>query len=155
MKEAFVKDGQFHIKAVNKEAIEALGKIPNNGEPFTVKIIPKRNSKFHRKIFALLRFAHNNAELQAGSYKGKVVKIPFEVFRNDVTILAGYKDIACTLGGDVKWVAHSLEYGKCSQKKAEAMYSTFLDVVGTQIFSDGRYTKKQLDEISERFAGFC
>lgn len=145
-------DGSF--KPATLEDLEACKSL-KIGKEFGCTLTQLRNGKFHRKLFSLLKFAYDNSERVTSDFDGEKVEQSFTRFRQDLVILAGYYDVDVAINGDVRATAQSLQYGKCTQELAEAIYSDVLDVICQKVFSDGRYTRESLLEISEELTRYA
>jgi hypothetical protein len=101
------------------------------GEMVVIKTILKRNSKFHRKFFALLNVGYEawDPGRKHKTYKGVPVAKNFEQFREDVTILAGYFEQTFGISGEMKLKARSISFAKMEQPEFEALYSAVADVL--------------------------
>ena len=88
-----------------------------------VKASKARNAKFHRKAFLLLNTGFQNQE----KYE------TFQVYRNVMTILAGYFDWVPTKDGDRIPMAHSLSYENMSAEKFEKWYDDMIKVVASDL----------------------
>ena len=145
-------DGSF--KPATLEDVEA-SKSLKIGKEFGCTLTQLRNGKFHRKLFSLLVFAYDNSERVTAEYQGKEVEQSFTRFRQDLVALAGYYHTDVTTNGDVRVTAQSLQYGKCSQELAEAIYSDVLDVISQKVFTDGSYSRDELEAVSDELMRFA
>lgn len=137
----------------DEEALEYLCNV-KMGALLHATVKQPRNAKFHRKLFALIKWAFDNTDHPEIEYKGKTVSLSFDRFRSDLTIMSGHYDTVANIRGDVRAEAHSLSFAKCSQDKAEQIYNDMLNTISKKLFG-GRYTAKQLDELTEQFLEFC
>lgn len=147
------KSPQGALYGANQEALDHLSKI-KSGVDVVAFVRTPRNAKFHRKLFALIKWAFDNTEHPDIEYKGRTVSMSFDRFRSDLTIMSGHYDMVANIRGDVRAEAHSLSFAKCSQDKAERIYNDMLNTISKKLF-DGRYSTKQLDELTEQFLEFC
>ena len=135
------------------EALEYLRKI-KMGALLHATVKQPRNAAFHRKIFSLLNWAFHNVELPEVEYKGIPVKMPFERFRKDLIIMAGFREMVVNIRGELRWEAHSIAYDKCSQQKAEEIYSGLLDVIADKLFQ-GNFTHEELERLTEEWRSYA
>lgn len=113
-----------------------------------------RNYKFHKKIFALVKFAYENTELPVVQHNGKDVTPSFDSFRHDLIVMSGFYEATVNIKTHtLKLVADSLEYRKCSEDKAEKIFSAMLDVISKSLFQ-GEYTHEELEDLSQKYLGF-
>lgn len=125
------------------------------GEMFWVKTIQKRNSKFHRKFFALLTVGYEawDPGRKHKTYKGEPVAKNFEQFREDVTILAGYYEQTFGIAGEMKLKARSISFAKMDQAEFEELYSAVADVLLGRVL-ESYSNRAELDEVVDRVMRF-
>lgn len=88
------------------------------GDPLKCKITLDRNYEFHKKYFALMRFAFENQE----RYQDK------EQMRFVYTLKAGYSTPIQTDKG-VVFMPKSVAFDKMEEDEFEQLYSAMIDVV--------------------------
>lgn len=140
------------LRACDQEALSYLKRV-KLGSDIIVKVNNPRNAKYHRKIFALLKFAFENKEFDPVFHRGSPIQVSFEMFRSNMIIWAGFHDVVANIRGEVRYQAHSISYGECDQEKAEQIYSGLLTVIGEKLFQ-GNYTRERLEVISEGYFSF-
>lgn len=103
-----------------------------------------RNYKFHRKFFALCKFAYDNWEPDETAAKKS-----FERFRKDLMILAGYYTQTVSLiTSQIHLEAESIAFGNMSEAKFSQVYKAVKDVVWDQIFKfKNNYTQADYDRV--------
>jgi len=89
------------------------------GEQYQVEIKLTRNPKFHRKVFAFFNFCF---EYWAGINQYQSESKQFDVFRNHLTVLAGFYDQFVSIHGDLRVEAKSLSFSAMSQEEFEECY---------------------------------
>jgi hypothetical protein len=103
------------------------------GECVRVAYVVPRNAKFHRKFFAMLNVGFDAwdpmRERKRNTYKGVVIAKNFEQFREDVTILAGYRECYFDLDGRMRVKAKSISFANMEQDEFERLYSAVADVL--------------------------
>jgi hypothetical protein len=126
------------------------------GELCTIEAKLPRNSRYHRKFFAMLNLGFDAWEPQRKhkSYKGKPVTKNFERFRSDVLILAGYYEQTFCLDGKLKLEAKSISFAHMEQPEFEAVYNAVLDVLLADVLKTyaGREEVNQVVDRMLRFA---
>lgn len=130
MKLNFIKQpGGVLIPADDME-VERLTKF-KTGEMYEVEIKRVRNPQFHSKVFVFLNFcfAHWRSEREFLDERSQ-----FDVFRNHLTVLAGYYDTFVGIHGDVRIEAKSLSFGSMSQEEFEACYNAMINAAIKHIF---------------------
>ncbi len=125
------------------------------GELARIEAVVPRNSKFHRKFFALLTLGFDAWEppRKRQSYKGHPVQKNFERFREDVTIAAGFYEQTFDLKGRMQLRAKSISFAKMDDAEFEMLYSAVANVLlaGVLVNYSGR---DELDEVVEKLLGF-
>ena len=101
------------------------------GEMYTVDITLSRNAAFHRKVFVFFNFCFDF--WKAGN---KYIDEPkqFDLFRENMIVLAGYHDEYYTIDGRVRVEAKSISYANMSQEEFEGLYSSLINVALAKIF---------------------
>lgn len=126
------------------------------GELCSIEAKLPRNSRFHRKFFALLNLGYQAWEpkRQHKSYKGEPVTKNFERFRSDCIIMAGHYEQTFSLDGKLKLEAKSISFSNMQQPEFEAVYNSCLDVLLQDVLSTyaGREEVNQVIEKILRFA---
>lgn len=107
------------------------------GEFALIEFIFPRNSKFHRKFFAMLNFAFDawEPDRKRKTYKGRPVAKNFDRFREDVLILAGFSEQTFDLRGNMKLRAQSISFAKMDDAEFERVYSAVVDVILENVLS--------------------
>ena len=104
-----------------------------NGEQYTVEIKLTRNPAFHRKVFAFFKFCfdhwrddHMDWQLDE---EGQ-----FNVFRKNLTCLAGYYEEYFNIKGEVRIEAKSLAYANMEPEEFERCYKALINAALKHIF---------------------
>ena len=113
----------------------------------------KRNSKFHRKYFALLNFAYDHLETGDHEYKGQAVEKNFDQFREDLTILAGYFTMVYRIDGAYRPKAKSISFAVMDDEAFEKLYNATINVILKKVLVN--YTREQLDEVVSQLMSFA
>jgi len=115
----------------------------------------QRNPRFHRKAFALFKFAFDLWDAPALEYKGQPVAKDLDRFRKDITILAGHYESAVNLRGEVRLEAKSLSFSNMAEDEFEAVYRSILNVVWDRVLkSKGYGSAADVDRIVEELLRF-
>jgi len=125
------------------------------GELFKTEFKFIRNSKFHRKFFVLLTvgFEAWDPGRKHKTYKGMPVSKDFEVFRSDVTILAGHYEQTFNLRGEMILRAKSISFAAMDDDEFEQVYSSVANVLLETVLT--KYAgREELDAVVERVIGF-
>ena len=104
-----------------------------SGEQYTVEIKLSRNPQFHRKVFAFLNFCFQHwiasSDIDCLDESGQ-----FDVFRNNLTVLAGYYDQYYNLKCEVRIEAKSLSFGSMDQAEFEKCYTALINAAMKHVF---------------------
>ena len=114
-----VKKTPSGLKPLYDSDYENYSKIPL-GEEFEIEYTRKRNSKFHRKFFALLKLAFENQQ----DYRN------LDEMRKDLIIVAGYYDehinlITC----EVTKVHKSISFANMEEVEFSELYEAIKNVI--------------------------
>lgn len=147
-----VKDmGGF--KPLGSDDSELMKKIPL-GSVIEGEFSKKRNPLFHRKFFALLNLGYEYFNPPEADWRGfKAVK-NFDVFREQVTILAGFREVTYNLDGSVKVKAKSISFASMDDVEFERVYSQVLDVIWNKVLNTVFEDKRQLDNAVNQLMSF-
>ena len=115
-----------------------------------------RNYEYHKKFFALVKFAYDHWSDSASlTYRGQPVLPSFDRFRRDVTILAGHGHPVANLRGEVRFEADSISFCSMTPETFEALYSATIDVVLNKILTGKGYTEEKLRELVDQTLAFA
>ena len=147
-----VKDmGGF--KPLGSDDSELMKKIPL-GSVIEGEFSKKRNPLFHRKFFALLNIGYEYWNPPEADWRGfKAVK-NFDVFREQVTILAGFREVTYNLDGSVKVKAKSISFASMDDLEFEGVYSKVLDVIWNKIMSTVFDDKREFENAVNQLMNF-
>ena len=112
--------------------VEKLNKF-KTGEQYEIEIKLSRNPQFHRKVFTFFNFCFehwgNTTETQYLDDQAQ-----FDVFRNHMTVLAGFYNKSFNIKGDVRVEAKSLSFGSMAQEEFGQVYNALINVACQHIF---------------------
>jgi hypothetical protein len=130
MKIEMVKQPGGILAPATDEDSEALSKF-KTGEQYQIEIKRARNPAFHRKTFAFFKFCfeHWSSDREFMNERGQ-----FDVFRNNLTVLAGFYTEYYNLKGEVRIEAKSLSFGSMSQDEFEQHYQALIAAAMRNIF---------------------
>jgi len=110
---------QIGLKPVYDSDLENYAKIPINAE-FEIEYTKKRNLRFHKKFFALLKLAFENQS----DYR------ILEDMRRDLIITAGwYNEVINLIDGEVLKVAKSISFSSMDEVEFSELYGKTKDVI--------------------------
>lgn len=111
--------------------VELLAKI-KSGSPVWIEVVRARNTPLHRKWFALLGIGYEAWEppaIESGPYAGIVPEKDFEVFRKDITKLAGFVDVYVSADGSAIVQARSVSFDRMEQDEFDRLFSATINVL--------------------------
>ncbi|CAB3784464.1 DUF1367 family protein [Pararobbsia alpina] len=111
-----------------------------------------RNSKFHRKFFAMLDIGFDAFEPPETEHRGLPVQKSRERFRKDCIIAAGFYDAVANLKGEVRAEAHSISFASMDDEEFERVYSAVANVLLQKVLRN--YSRADLDEVVDRMVSF-
>lgn len=126
------------------------------GEVLRVKYSFARNPQFHRKVFALFKFAFDAiAEPEPVSFRGAMVQPikDFDVTRKFLTVQAGFFEVVMLPNGEARLQAKSLSFASMDNEEFERVYSAVIDVVLS--FLPYKMSGEQLDNAINNLMGFA
>jgi len=126
---------KFHggqLSPASEYAAERLEKF-KNGEQYEIEIKLTRNPQFHAKVFAFFKFCfeHWRSDREFMDERGQ-----FDVFRNNLTVLAGYYDTYYNIKGEPRIEAKSLSFANMDQEDFESCYQALIAAAMRTIFID-------------------
>ena len=103
-----------------------------NVELYEVDIKLSRNIGFHRMTFKFFNhcFAYWN---DINEYIEE--RTSFDMFRKEMIVLAGYRNVYHTIDGGVRVEAKSISFSAMSQDEFEALYKSLIRVAMSRIFN--------------------
>lgn len=103
------------------------------GETYEIEIKKTRNPAFHRKVFSFFNFCF---EFWKGDNEFQCEQKQFDVFRNNLTVLAGYYDAFYSIKGDARIEAKSLSYASMTQEEFEKLYVALTNAAMKHVFKN-------------------
>lgn len=130
MKVNFEKVIGGHLIPLSDLDAEKMKKI-KTGSAFELNIPNQRSPKFHRRVFKFFEFCfeHWSGDREFMDESGQ-----FDVFRKDLTVLAGYYDTYYSLSGEARVEAKSISYSNMEQEEFEQLYNALIRVAVQNIF---------------------
>lgn len=112
-----------------------------------------RNYQFHKKMMALFSVAHDYfTEHQdwSAEYKGIKVEPSFDLFRKQLTILAGHYEATYSINGEIRLEAKSLSFANATEEEVERIYSDVITAAIKHVFKltiDETLLRKMVEDI--------
>lgn len=125
------------------------------GEMCRVEVVIPRNSRFHRKFFALITLGFEAWEpcRVRKTYRGRPVAKNFERFRSDIIIQAGYYEQTFDLQGRMRIEAQSISFAAMEDPEFEQLYSAVATVLLERVLTTYK-GRVELDGVIDRIVGF-
>lgn len=119
---------QGSLRPAQQSDMDALEKV-RSGAPVLCKIVQMRNPKFHAKFFALLNFTFEYWEPEIiATQHGLLPEKNFECFREDITILAGFRELTVNVKGTVRYRAKSISFASMEETEFNDLYKAVFNV---------------------------
>ena len=122
------------------------------GSTIRAEVASMRNSKFHRKFFAMLDIGFDAWEPPESEHRGLPVQKNRNRFRKDCIIAAGFYDPVANINGDVRAEAQSIKFSRMDQEDFEKLYSAVANVLLQKVLTN--YTRQDLDDVVAQIVGF-
>jgi len=130
------------IPATDRE-VESIKKIPN-GAIIELEYKQQRNYEFHKKVFAFLNFCF---EFWVNENNYQTDRVSFDIFRHNLTVVAGYKNVYYTIDGSLRVEAKSISYTKMTEDEFSEYYQALIQAAMNTLF-------KGHDEYNEQLIAF-
>lgn len=108
-----------------------------NGDVLGAEFRRPRNYRFLQKLMCLYRCCFDYFVEQQDwnmQYRGMQVEPSFEMFRKQLTILAGHYVASYDIRGDVRLEAKSLSFANCTEEEAEQIFSDVINAALKQVY---------------------
>jgi hypothetical protein len=124
------------LKPAFDEDLENFKKLPKDCY-FEIKYTKKRNVRFHRKFFALLKIAFENQS----DYR------LMEDLRRDLTITSGhYEEVVNKITGEVYKIAKSISFSNMDESEFNQIYNDVKEVVVKWLGIDNEQLTDELNQ---------
>lgn len=143
------------LAPATEEDAEKLKKV-KAGRGVTVKLTQIRNYEFHKKWFALAKFAFDMWVDTVGPQecRGQQVQPNFQRFRKDLTILAGYYDVVFNVRSEMRLEAKSISFGSMTQDEFEGLFSATIQAILTRVLANSGLTEEKLRHYVDNVMAF-
>jgi len=128
----------------DEESETFVGKLIRN-DVITADFIKPRNYKFHKKWFALVKFAYDHwkpSNLEDARWKNVVPEKSFDRFRKDIIIMAGRYIAVYRVDGSVRIEAQSIAFANMDEEEFGKLYDKTANVILEKILTT--YTAEEL-----------
>lgn len=170
MKLTLIKTSKQALEPIDEDGLNWFTKVKDGALIFCDLVRP-RNEKFHRKFFVMLDVAFGAWEPEVETYlpaerdgrEGVYIsgtnleRIPAvkdkESFREELIILAGFRDAVYYVDGGVRLKAKSISFASMDQDQFEELYSAVANVVLQKVLKT--YSYDDLEQVVERVLRLC
>ncbi|MBT6230832.1 MAG: DUF1367 family protein [Candidatus Scalindua sp.] len=122
------------------------------GQVISADFKKPRNYEFHKKYFALIKFAYENWSPSPIQGIRLEPKKNFEAFRESLTIGAGHYEVVFMINGEYKPKAKSISFAKMNEESFNEFYSETINVILDKVLTN--YTKEDVDKVVEEVMRF-
>ena len=152
----FLKTPSGALVPMDDEQAEKLKRI-KAGAVVRAEIAAMRNGAFHRKWFALAKFAYDMWVdcVPAQEYRGQPVQPVFEKFRKDLTILAGHFHPVFNINGTFKVEANSISWASMDDEEFAQLYSDTIDAILAKVLPRHGLNRETLAHHVDRVMDFA
>lgn len=124
------------LKPAFEEDLDKFKKLPKDSY-FEIKYTAKRNIRFHRKFFALIKLAYENQS----DYRIS------DDMRRDLIITAGhYDEVINKITGEVYKIAKSLQFNKMDEMEFSQVYEDVKEVICKWIGIDNKTVDQEIQQ---------
>lgn len=128
------------------------------GEAVTASVTKPRSSPYHRKFFALLKFAFDYwepADAEAPvQFRGMTPEKDFDRFREEVTILCGFYRPVWNVRGELRLEALSIAFSEMEPAEFDRLYQAAIGVLMQLVMRSKGFTPAQLDSAVDEILRF-
>jgi len=136
MKILVVKTINNLLKPAYDSDLEAFTKIPK-GEIVQIDYVKKRNIKFHRKYFALIKLAFDNQQVYQNT----------DEMRYDITMTAGFTDeITNKITGEITLRAKSISFDSMDETEFSDLYTKTKEVICEWIEISNEQVEEEIEQ---------
>lgn len=125
------------------------------GDDIGASLTKARNAKFHRKFFALLNLCFGYFEPPKREWQGVEAVKNFDVFREQITILAGYFDVTYNLDGSIKVKAKSISFAKMDDIEFSKLYNDVFTVLWNKVMRNIKgFTEAEMENVVNQMLSY-
>ena len=154
MKISLKKVSDIMIVPNDKDSADFIDKLKYN-QVIVADFKKSRNYNFHKKYFALIKFAYEHwtpAQFEESRFQGVIPEKSFERFRKDVIILSGRYDAVYRVDGSVRIEAKSISFAMMNEESFAELYDSTINVILSKILTN--YTKQELEDVVGELMSF-
>lgn len=152
----YVTEGASYgiLVPADKESEQFVDKLILN-DVITSDFVKPRNYRFHKKWFAIVKFAYEHwtpAKLESPKWEGVIPEKSFDRFRKDIIIMSGRYDAVYRVDGSVRIEAKSISFAKMDEEEFIKLWDKTINVILEKILTN--YTKDDLDKTVKKLETF-
>ena len=122
-------EGASHgiLVPADEQSAKFVGKLIKN-DVVTSDFVKPRNYRFHRKWFALVKFAYEHwqpSHLQDAKWKDVIPEKSFDRFRKDLIIMTGRYDAVYRVDGSVRIEAKSISFASMDEEEFQKLLMNY------------------------------
>jgi hypothetical protein len=149
-------EGATHGILVPADEVSAnfVGKLIKN-DVVTSDFVKPRNYRFHKKWFALIKFAYEHWEpknFQDAKWKDVIPEKSFDRFRKDIIIMSGRFNAVYRVDGSVRIEHQSISFAKMNEEEFKELWSATTTVILERVLTT--YTSDDLQQVVKRLEQF-
>ncbi|PWI34855.1 hypothetical protein DI392_00815 [Vibrio albus] len=141
------------LKPLGSDDLEVMKKVPL-GSLLECEFSKKRNPEFHRKFFTLLNLGYEYFSPAPREWRGVPAEKNFDVYREQIIILSGFRDVTFNLDGSVKVKAKSISFSNMDEDEFKKLYSKVLDVTWERVLNSVFENKAQMENAVNQLIGY-
>ena len=152
----FEAEGASHgiLVPADEQSAKFVGKLIKN-DVVTSDFVKPRNYRFHRKWFALVKFAYEHwqpSHLQDAKWKDVIPEKSFDRFRKDLIIMTGRYDAVYRVDGSVRIEAKSISFASMDEEEFQKLWNSTTTVILDKVLMN--YTLDDLKQVVAKLEQF-
>jgi len=154
MKITLKKVSDIMIVPDDKDSADFIDRLKYN-QVITADFKRPRNYEFHKKYFALIKYAYENwqpEEFESPEWEGVVPEKSFDRFRKDLIILSGRYDAVYRVDGSVRIEAQSISFASMTEESFAELYDATINVILKKILRN--YSREDIDKVVQQLEEF-
>lgn len=144
--------GGYLIPASRQDRDEIDEKL-HNGAVYRAEVVKERNSRFHRKVLSLLRYAFDNWTPEPVEGLAMPPIKDFDNFREQITIAAGYGYPVFNPDGSFVMKAESISFANMEEIKFEDLFSSYVDTLLAGVLKG--HAREDIDSFVNTILGYA
>ena len=149
-------EGASHgiLVPADEQSAKFVGKLIKN-DVVTSDFVKPRNYRFHRKWFALVKFAYEHwqpSHLQDAKWKDVIPEKSFDRFRKDLIIMTGRYDAVYRVDGSVRIEAKSISFASMDEEEFQKLWNSTTTVILDKVLMN--YTLDDLKQVVAKLEQF-